>query len=258
MLLVQISSALIEFTSPNSGDVITVSGDSFSVGLEWEDSTDTPTLLDLKSFTFSLCTGPNNKIKCFTSDSLKVSLSSVSDNKYTAKFSADLGADGVYYVQSYSTTDGGGYLIVYTPRFVLKGMSGTYEPSGEGSAPANQISYNDAAEISKSFSVPYTLQTGKTRYAPMQLQPGSTVTLSTWSRRFPSSAFSTFTTNTLQPNILSTITAGWNYTMSSFTNYATPAPFPSAVGWFAASAKLMSASLDSSHAQKKRKRWDDE
>ena len=80
---------------------------------------------------------------------------------------------------------------------------------------------------------PYTMQTGVSRFAPMQMQPQSAVTAQTWTRKFPTSSVSLYSTLRKSPDKLTTITPGWSYTLPSDYNYATPAPFPSDNGgWY--------------------------
>lgn len=249
--------------SPGQGDEFTAVDDKVEISISWEDDGDSPTGDEITKYTFVLCTGPNDNIEA--RQTLEGILpSDITNNSYTASFLADRGQDGSYFVQVYSVLGNGGYMIRYTERFRLLDMTGTYEPSGSGLPPDGETDDSaDAAanqgSISASFSIPYTEQTGKTRYAPMQLQPGSAITVSTWSRRFPSSDVTYYSTFLASPNVLSTVTAGWSYSVTSLINYATPAPFPSAVGWYAASEKLASASLDSSFTKRKlhKKRWID-
>ena len=235
--------------SPAAGDTYTVVGGEVTIPITWEDDGDDPTIDEISMYTFLLCTGPNNAIHCFQKIT-GIIPSEISDDMYSAVFDASLGADGLYYVQIYGTLSSGGHMTRYTNRIQLTGMSGTYLPSGSGSPPSGETVDNtsDDADTSASFTVPYTLQTGKTRFAPMQMQPGSEITASTWSRRFPSSAVTYYSTFAGEPKVISTVTPGWSYTMSSFVNYATPAPFPSVVGWYAASQRLVSATLDASLA----------
>lgn len=238
--------------SPAAGKTFTVVGGEVTIPITWEDDGDDPTNDEIASYTFVLCTGPNDAIHGL--QQLKgITPSEVSGDSYSAVFDASMGADGLYYVQIYCTLSNGGYLIRYTNRVELSGMSGTYAASGTGSSRDGETDADDDAasnnaDTSASFTVPYTLQTGKTRFAPMQMQPNSEITVSTWSRRFPSSAVTYYSTFASEPKIISTKTPGWSYTMSSFVNYATPAPFPSEVGWYAASQRLVSATLDASLA----------
>lgn len=256
-LLVTRVVGVFQIISPGSGTEFTASDGTVTIELKWDDDDNLPSLSDLASMTFVLCTGPNTKIHALQTIK-SVSMSDLSDQSYSAEFDASVASDGLFYVQIYAPlSSGDGYIIQYSDRIILEGMTGTYEPSGSGSPPSGTTNYNNASEISKSFTVPYTEQTGRTRYAPMQMQPGSTVTATTWSRRFPTSAVTYYKTAAGLPSVSSTITPGWSYTMSSLVNMASPAPFPSDVGWYPASSRLVSATLNGSHQHQRRKRWAD-
>jgi len=72
--------------------------------------------------------------------------------------------------------------------------------------------------MSASMAIPYTLQAGPTRYAPMQTQPGKSITATETRRQYPTSAYTIFTTKGPAPNIQTTVTQGWDYTLSSKIN----------------------------------------
>ncbi len=246
----------VDITSPTSSTAVTADSGQVSFSIAWKDDGSSPDISDASTYTFKLCTGPNSDIISVDVSSA-VSASSISDDKYSAKFDASKYASGNYYVQIYATYSSGGYSIHYSPRFEITGLTGSTKASGSGDSPDAQYSLAASSDNSASFSVPYVSQTGKTRYAPMQMQPGSTVTVSTWSRRFASSAVTYYSTFKKSPVVLSTVTPGWSYTMESLVNEATPAPFPSAVGWYPASKRLLSVSLDGSTRTIKKSRWDD-
>lgn len=250
----------IVLTRPLAGATFEAVDGQIAIPISWQDDGQTPTDDNIKSYTFVLCTGANDaiyglqKIATIPASDLKI-------NAYTPIFDADLGADGLYYVQVYTLLESGGDMVRYTERVLLSGMTGTMEATGSGASPYGETNDEAAQDTSASFSIPYTEQTGKTRYAPMQMQPNSQITVSSWSRRFPTSSVTYYSTFLKEPNVLSTITPGWSYTMSSLVNFATPAPFPSEVSWYPASKRLVSATIDKNLADSKRKlkkrRWID-
>ncbi|QPG74035.1 hypothetical protein FOA43_001354 [Brettanomyces nanus] len=255
-IFASLAAADVTISAPASSETVTASSGDVKVKIEWADDDSSPELTDATAYTFKLCTGSNTDIEG-VDEIDTISASAISGYSYTASFDASDYASGLYYVQIYTTFKSGAYSIHYSSRFSVKGLTGSTKASGSGDPPTAETSSPDAAVNSKSFSITYTLQTGKTRYAPMQMQPGSTVTVSSWSRRFPTSAVTYYSTYRKSLDCLSTITPGWSYTMDSFTNMATPAPFPSEVGWYPASQKLESASLDGSLRRIKKRRWDD-
>lgn len=254
--------ASLVVTGPDMGTTFTASDGEVVIPITWQDDGSDPRDDKITSYTFILCTGPNSAIHALQQVA-KIKASDMPTTAYNAIFDADLASDGLFYVQVYCQLQNGGSLIRYTDRFQLLGLTGSYAPSGSGTPPYGETHNDDASgDTSASFSVPYTAQTGSTKYAPMQMQPGTQITVSTWSRRFPSSAVTYYSTLNTSPNCISTVTPGWSYTMSSFFNYATPAPFPSLVGWHPASERLASASLDpnlgsGSKRKLKKRRWAD-
>lgn len=242
----------VSISKPTKGSSYTVSGSNVQVAITWTESNANPKLSDIESYSFTLCTGPNTDIDGLEDTLKKVSASDVDDNTYTLSIPASAGADGSYYIQVYATTSDG-YTINYSQRFTLKGMTGSKDPSGgdEASPPDGRTSINAgdetstlaASDLSKSFSLFYTSQTGKTRYGPMQTQPGSSISASSWTRKYQTSSVSYFSTLKHSAQVLSTITPGWSYTMSSAVNYASPAPNPSVAGWYNPSSKITPASM---------------
>ncbi|KAH3688396.1 hypothetical protein WICPIJ_000609 [Wickerhamomyces pijperi] len=238
----------VAISKPLVGSSYDASSGSASVLIQWIESNTTPTLDTIESYVFTVCTGPNTKIHAFgkvgeaTADDLNGSY------KYTVDIENTIGADGYYYIQIYAVNPLGS-TIHYSNRFELTGMTGEYVPSVgivstppdpqtslKGGSEATLLSYNSA-----SFTIPYSLQTGPARFAPMQTQPGTKVTRakSDWVRRYPTSAVTYYSTIRHSLDQTTTVTPGWNYQISSMVNYASPAPFPSDNGgWYNPSDRL--------------------
>lgn len=248
----------VAFSSPKSGDSYAASGGNVEFTVKWTDtsssSDDTLSLDNVKSYTLSLCTGANTDIQCLN-DAI-FSDKTFTDYTYDATLAATLVPSGYWYLQMYTTFDDGSTTISYSGRFELTGMTGptaTYVVTATGNAPDGQTSTTGAAGStsvdSRSFTVPYTEQTGIYRYAPMQTQPGSTVTAKTWTTRYPTSAYTVFTSAASPADIVTTITPGWDYTPESAANWASVAPFPTV--YYPASDRVTAASLTSQN----KKRW---
>jgi hypothetical protein len=251
---VAFSTADVEFTSPTLGQKFTALGGKVSVPIKWKDSGDDDDQLSLanaKSYTILLCTGPNNDIQCLQDDEL-VSNQAISSKSYTASIPADLVPSGYFYFQIHTFFTDGSSTLNYSPRVQLQSMTGatsTFIATVDGSSPDGSTSLVGNSINSASFTIPYTLQTGKSKFAPMQTQPGSVVTATTWTRKYPASAVTYFSTKADSPFCVSTITPGWDYTPESAVNWATPAPFPTE--FYPASDRVSSASLTGT----KKKRW---
>lgn len=247
----------VSITAPASGKTYSGLLGTVLIDITWEDLGSGYSLSDFTAYTFILMTGSNSNITAIKTIGKSIAASSITGDLYTAEFASLVCADGLFYFQVYAAVSTTEYAISYTNRFTLSGMTGTAEASGSGSPPDGQTTSGGSGSVnSASFSIPYTLQTGRTRYAPMQTQPGSTVTATTWTRQFPTSAVTYYTTMGPKPVVYSTITPGWNYTVSLAMNYATPAPDPLVAGWYNPSLRLLLASLLlASTAHAKRNRW---
>lgn len=132
----------------------------------------------------------------------------------------------------------GGTDIVYSARFGLTGMTGvltaaqlqgitaagsdtTYvPPAAHNIVTAGAAAGTTAAAVPEAgmFTVPYNLQTGFIKYAPMQPIPGTKITKKTASMLNPSSAYTVFTTYAPPATITYTQTESQTLTHSSREN----------------------------------------
>ena len=239
----------VAIVSPGEGDKFSASGDYVSIKVLWNNNNDAPSADKFKEYKILLCSGSNSDFKCNDDAANTVQASDItkgdtSTYQYNAKFKASLFGNGQYFLQMVALITDSQYTIHYSPRFSLASMAGTSTPKvSTTSQPGPEVHYqtgtktteNSAVDTSKSFTVPYTLQTGLTRYAPMQMQPTGSPTATTWTRKFPSSAVTYYSTllNWKSLQQVSTITPGWSYIISSDVNWATPAPNPSQNGgWY--------------------------
>ena len=252
----------VDLTAPKEGLSFKASGGSVLVDIAWDDDAETGDTFSLDGdgikYTISLCTGNNNMIQCY--DSL-VKGEAISKNKYTAEIKTDDAVDGFYFFQIYVLFAPLVFTIHYTNRFELDGFSGnkvtqvlggsivTLVATATDPPPGAVVSGNTKIDT-RSFTIPYAKQTGKTKYAPMQLQPGSKVTATAWNMQYPTSSVTYFSSIASAPNARSTITPGWSYTPESAANYATPAPYPNT--FYPASERVSKASLSSAS---RKKRW---
>ena len=127
-----------------------------------------------------------------------------------------------------SVATAGGSVINYSPRFSVAGMTGTFPAnvvagigtiSGtDGPATENNVAQNQAAAQDPKYAVPYTLQTGLTKYAPMQPQPPTKITAQSASPMWPTSSVSIATTWLPRPSQVTTSTQTQTFSMSSMEN----------------------------------------
>lgn len=244
--------------SPAKGKSYKASGGSVTVPLKWIDDGNYPPLKKIQYYTFALCYGPNSDVSNVHYIAKQISPDDITVTKgtegnlysYDSIIPAATVGNGQFYIQVYAVVKGEGDTIHYTPRFSLSGMTGpvstyTYSDTTQPNAiteiytgPATTVATIDSA----SFSVTYTLQTGKTRFAPMQMQPGSKITAKSWKRKFATSKVTYYSTFRKSLDQLSTITPGRSYIVTSDINYATPAPMPSENGGWYNPTKRMSLS----------------
>lgn len=249
----------VSLVSPGSGKSFSGSSGTASVDVSWvdDDSSGDYSLSKVDWYSIVLCTGPGTSIECFHTITTKKTISS---NKYTATFDSDVTGDGYYFLQVYAMFKDGDATMHYTNRFKLTGMSGstaslTIEPTQTGSGPSANTDYADSGDgdsLSSLIGVAYTAQTDKTRLAPIQTQPGSSISYTKWSLRHPTSAYTPYTSASPSPNVDSTYTPSWNYTVTSLYNYATIQEPPTT--WYNPSARATTASLSTAAKQK---RWID-
>ena len=245
----------VKLKAPKSGQ--TYSGPA-KIKIEWEDDGDKDSQFSLakaKIFTISLCSGSSSKVDCLKKPLKQWDSYDDDDTSYTAEIDSDMVKDGYYFFQVYVNFGKEIQTIHYSNRFELEDMDGDNEldvpVTYTTGTPADQTQGAAAENVdSASFSIPYTKQTGLTRYAPMQKQPGSTVTASEWKRLFPTSDVTYFSTIQHSPKFQSTITPGWSYTIVSYPNYASPAPTPSVR--YDPKERVTPASLSTAN---KRRRW---
>ncbi|GAV51375.1 hypothetical protein ZYGR_0AD05580 [Zygosaccharomyces rouxii] len=231
LLLINIVLADVSVISPKKGDTFSPSGGKVSIDVQWEDNGAPPEMNQIVYYSITLNNGPNEKINNVGYLKNKMNPSDVQESNGTYSVTVEIDAakygDGQYFLQVYAaiTEDASENTINYSPRFNLKNMLGSPVSYSDSTQPPDAAQYTTY--------VAYTKQTGVTRTAPMQTQPGSTVTATSWSMKFPTSAVSYFPTLSPTPHWKTTLTPGWNYTMTSAWNYATPRPLPSENGgWY--------------------------
>jgi len=136
----------------------------------------------------------------------------------------------------------GGQVINYSSRFSMTGMTGTTPPSAitaitalngvtDGPATVNQVSNGAAAGAGAApeagvWTVPYQLQTGLTKYAPMQPVPPTKITKKNATPLHPTSAYTIATTFMGPAKMLTTLTASQTFSVSSMENTVSSCSLP--------------------------------
>lgn len=133
------------------------------------------------------------------------------------------------FLRMLATATAGGTVTVYSDRFTLTGMTGTFAStftvSGtDGPADENDVSDTTATTSSAAaaadgvYGTPYQSQTGLTRYAPMQPVPGNSITATDTAPQYPTSAYTIATTYLESATILITVTQAQTASFSSHAN----------------------------------------
>jgi hypothetical protein len=105
----------------------------------------------------------------------------------------------------------------------LATVSGTAGPATQnniGAVPAGDAQATVAA--AGDFAVPYTLQTGEIRYAPMPPVAPTKITAKRQSRQWPTSAYTVYAAAAGPPNAVTTVTQALTFIVSSVENTVYP------------------------------------
>lgn len=237
----------LEIESPLAGASYTGTG---TIPVKWTDNGDYPEMKDITAMSFLLCTGSNSDIECFYTAAQNQNPATLNGQYNLAVTPArSKASNGQFFIQVYCATKDGGHAIHYSERFTLTGMTGTLKASSgeDEGAPPPELAFNnpdaagaganDQSKYIELAKTPYLSQTGRTRYAPVQLQAGSSVNRKlTASRRYPTSSVSLRQTWTERPIVLTTITPSPTYSMTQAVNWAGYKPDPT--GYYAASEAL--------------------
>lgn len=99
----------------------------------------------------------------------------------------------------------------------LADVSGTAGPAAVNNILNPPVAAPAAGTVGDSvFQVPYTMQTGTIRYAPMAMQAPSAITAKGNARQFPTSAYTIWSRSGMPaPDATQTVTQPWTYSYSS-------------------------------------------
>ncbi|KAB8232343.1 hypothetical protein ETB97_011083 [Aspergillus alliaceus] len=231
LVLSLLSTALadVEFTAPTRGTVIE-SGDVITA--HWKDSGKSPRVSELVQYDLYLCAGgdtlgSHEDVAVLIKDGVFARGNSVS-----FKIDPEVGGNepNAYFLKIVAS---GPDTIVenYSDRFTLTGMTGAFSSNLENEISSLNMGY-EQEELRKrqaagAYTIPYQLQTGPTRYAPMAKKPGSTIpTDKSPTPQYPTSAYDIATAYLPVPTVQTTVSASLTYSVSSIENTASPAPHP--------------------------------
>ncbi|KAJ4291949.1 Cell wall synthesis protein kre9 precursor [Kalmusia sp. IMI 367209] len=237
-----LASAGIQITSPKAGDKLTA-GNALKV--EWKEGGSGPDVADLTTYQVFLCAGPNNPGDTSTINFVITPSGDFAKGGSSAEGKVDKGVGGnspanAYYVKIVATAKKGGTLTVFSDRFSFTGMTGSFssafttamkDVTGTDGPKDVDATVGDTADASspadEEFEVDYTMQTGATRYAPMQPVPQTKITAKAAKPQYPTSSVAIAKTKLPIPSIQTTITQSQTHKVSSIENTVAAAPMPS-------------------------------
>ncbi|KAF7594290.1 hypothetical protein BBP40_009690 [Aspergillus hancockii] len=223
----------VEFTAPTGGTVIK-SGDI--VTAHWKDSGESPRISQLVQYDLYLSAGGDTlgSRELYQEDVAVLIKDGVFARGNSVSFKIDPKVGGNKpnaYSLKMVASGPDAFVINYSDRFTLVDMTGAFSPHLE-----NDIISPNAVDMQQelrkrqavgAYTIPYQLQTGPTRYAPMAKKPGSTIPANkSPTPQFPTSAYDIATAYLSVPTVQTTVSATLTYSASSIENTASPAPHP--------------------------------
>jgi len=220
----------VEFTSPAAGASLPAG----AITITWKDSGTSPAISQLTTYTLSLMVGGNTDSNSLPLTTITTNGDFSSGNSVTGTISPGLAGStkNGFYLKMISVAKEGGTVINYSDRFTLTGMTGTTPAADEeavtalGGSTAGPATVNDVANAAAGgsvaegdeFTIPYNLQTGLIKYAPMQPIPPTQITAKTPTPLYPTSAYTIATTYMALPSITLTVTQSQTFSVSSIEN----------------------------------------
>ncbi|APA15282.1 predicted protein [Sclerotinia sclerotiorum 1980 UF-70] len=227
-----------KFAAPAAGAVETA-GTAFTV--TWADSGDAPSIADISTYSLAVCAGSSSgaDIKVITTVSATVSMGSTLTTTVTVPATSGESVTNAYFMRMIATAKAGGTVTVYSDRFSISGMTGTFGATftitgTAGPATVNTVANTvaDTTAASSStlaegvYGIPFQSQTGPTRYAPMGLMPGSSITATNTAPQYPTSSVSLATTYLSSATIATTLTQAQTASFESHANTVAAASMP--------------------------------
>ncbi|KAG4431125.1 hypothetical protein IFR05_013394 [Cadophora sp. M221] len=235
--LFSLASADVKFTAPAAGASV-VGGTAFTV--TWAYTGNAPALADLSSYTLFLFSGSN----AAPAQLYQLSASTFAASGTSVSITVPVNTGGLgtnaYFLGMLSVATAGGTVWNYSSRFTLTGMTGTFSTtvaaavkavSGTSGPPTvnnvvSNVPTTGTGAGDDAWAVPYNLQTGLTKYAPMQPVPPTAITATNTSPLWPTSAVQFATTFLPLPSQVTTLTQTNTHSISSRANTAAAASSP--------------------------------
>ncbi|KAK7187934.1 hypothetical protein DPSP01_003176 [Paraphaeosphaeria sporulosa] len=240
--LASLVSAGIEISKPAKGAVLTA-GDAIEV--KWDFAGSGPGETDLTTYQVFLCAGPNDpgNANTITYPITTSGNFAQGGTSVQGKIPTTVGGNtpsNAYYVKIIAAGSKGGTYTVFSDRFSYKGMTGSFSaaftsamssvkdttgPSAVDTTVKDQADVSNVADAE--YEVEYTMQTGATRYAPMQPVPPTKITAKQAKPLYPTSSVKIATAALPIPSVQTTLTQSQTHKVTSMENTVAAAPMPS-------------------------------
>ncbi|CAA9961771.1 hypothetical protein PTMSG1_05148 [Pyrenophora teres f. maculata] len=231
----------IQFTSPAAGAQLTA---GTAITVQWTEGGTGPKLSELQSYQLQLVVGGNKGEEQFVAATITPSGLFTAGNQASGRIdttvSEDLKTANAYFIKMVAVAKTGGQFITYSDRFSYSGMTGknilspvvkdaaiavkdTKGPATEDDTAKDDTAATDTVN-GDLYDVEYTMQTGLTRYAPMQPVPPTKITATNMKPLYPTSSVEIAKTRLPMPSQRTTLTASQTYSVSSMENTVAAAP----------------------------------
>lgn len=236
--LAPLASAGISFTEPAAGAKLTA-GTALTV--KWKEGGEGPSISDLQSYQLFLMAGGNEATEQIQLAVITTMGSFATGNTASGLVQASVGGKTdkpAYFLKMVAVAKTGGQLTTYSDRFSYSGMTGVFPAPVQtaladitdtaGPKAVDETGTDKAAPdpAGGAYDVEYTMQTGPTRYAPMQPIPPTKITATNTKPLYPTSSVVIATTQLPIPKIQTTLTQSQTFSVQSRENTVAPAPHP--------------------------------
>ncbi|KAF7879701.1 uncharacterized protein EAF02_007871 [Botrytis sinoallii] len=202
----------------------------------WADNGDAPAIADITTYQLDVCAGSSAAdLEVIYSVTASATLGSTVSTSVTVPAARGSSVTNAYFMRMIATTASGN-VIVYSNRFSISGMTGTfvavYTITGTaGPATVNNVADTAVASSSGTadegvYGIPFQSQTGLTRYAPMGLMPGTTITATNTEPQYSKSDVVLATTHLSPATIYTTLTQAQTASFASHPNTVAAASMP--------------------------------
>ena len=224
----QVVLADVKITTPAPGTSIPGGG---AISIAWTDSGTAPPLSDLTTYQlFLVAGGQDDPSQMVVGTPVSGTYAATgSQAQMTVSIAAAGSKTNAYFIKMVSVDSNGGQVINYSSRFTLTGMTGVFPQNvldgfSSVTGTAGPPTKNQAAGAAPAggatgdFALPWSEQTGLTKYAAMQPYPGSKITKKTKTPLFPTSPYTIATTFMPPPTIVTTATQQVTWSFSQIEN----------------------------------------